>query len=221
MFWADLAWVAGLGDDEMDEDAVGAAAACYGWFHHLVRALAGVTDRGEDSLPVLQAARRAVDVFPGIVLGTWCMGAELIGDYSQRYREVWQRTWVRLFESAGYVEGIRLGYRRIEDVSGTRPVVFARRAPRPERDETLFRTSNHLGRFGIAWTSSLGYIDAWRVFESCVRADGGVFQRAVYRFEARPADVLARLLPNPEHKNWDEWVVAPGRLNDATVRKMP
>jgi hypothetical protein len=94
--WSDLAEIADLSDDDMyaDADLVDAVAACFTWFYHLVKALTGAQERGEElPAPVLQAASRGVDEFPGIVCGAWCIGAGLCGDYSEHYRECWKQMW--------------------------------------------------------------------------------------------------------------------------------
>jgi hypothetical protein len=100
-------------------------------------------------------------------------------------------------------------------------VVFARPAPRPAAT-TLFRASNHLGRFGIAWTSCREFAEFWRSFERCAQVDGGKHQRSIYRFGAGPGDVLARAFyPDSDHRGCDEWILGPSRLNDETVVKLP
>lgn len=229
MSWDHLAWVAGLSDADVrmldaGADVLGAAGHCFSWFHHLVRVLAGAADRGEQlPVPVLQAAARAIDLFPGIVCGAWCIGAALVGEqFSPHYHGCWQRMWAAQLEAAGYVEGNCLGFREIGR-SYPRPIVFARPAPRPQHPVTLFRASNHPGRFGLSWTSCyLSAEDVWLPIESRVAADGGKDQRSIYRRETAPGDVLARAFyPQPQYEGHDQWILDPSVLNDATVRKMP
>jgi hypothetical protein len=226
MSWNDLARIANLSDDEVknldaDADLCDAVAECFKWFYHLVKALMADWDRGAGlPAPVVQATARGIDVFPGIVCGAWCLGTALLGDSSERYREGWKWLWASLLKRAGYVEGVCVGDREI-GWSYPRPVVFAWPAPRPDHSVTLFRASNHPGRFGLSWTSRYEYAEFWLGVESRVNADGGKHRRSIYRRETAPNEVLARAsYPQPQYQGRDQWIPDPSGLNDETVAEL-